>query len=294
MFNHITSSEVQDYYNNNSNYKIVSNNNSNDTTIVYCSSNGIYFPNDYETFNNTIVKRNRYEWSKSDNQFKNANKIIYIRDVYKQWYLKGINKDINSFEKIANLIRKEHTNKKLILVGISAGGYIAIILGLMLNADAVYSFAGQFTLEPILKEAKEKNKDKFVIEMYDIYKRYYNLGSLLEKSKVDIFYFVCKNSTIDIEDIKIASKYDNINKFYFDCDNHGVPFHTTLLQKILSMKKENLVKVSREYKDILINPRIFWNNFFTKIEYIFIFGLFILKNSKKIPKHLLIRIKGLK
>lgn len=294
-FNHIDSEEVLDYYNNKDNYKIIENNNCNecDTTVVYFSSNGIYFPNTYEEFYNTIKEKDRYEWSKTENQFQYAKKIIYVRDIHKQWYLKGINKDINSFDELAKFIKKHHSSEKLILVGSSAGGYVATIIGTMLKADAVFSFAGQLTLEPFLKEAKEKGKDKLLVELYDKNKLYYNLESLLERSNTDIFYFVCKYSEMDKEDIEIASKYSNIHNFYFDCNYHGIPFQSILLKRVLSTNKEQLISIAKKYNEQLIKPLLFWKEFFNRVEYNMIFSIFIFKNFKKIPKSVFKKIKAI-
>lgn len=289
-FNHHDGDEVVHYYGHHDNYKIIENPHCAEcnATVVYFSSNGIYFPNTYEEFHSTIENKDRYEWSKSENQFPFAKKMIFLRDIHKQWYLKGINKEINSFEKIAEFIKKHHASEKLILVGTSSGGFVATIVGMLLKADAVFSFAGQFTLENYLREGK----DKLVVDLYDQNKIYYNLEPLLNKSSTDIFYFVCKHSKIDQDDISIASKYQNIHTFCFDCDIHGVPFHSTLLKKILSTKKENLIVLSKKNNGQLLKPSLFWKQLFNRNEYIITYSLFVMKNLKKIPRYVLKKIKG--
>jgi hypothetical protein len=68
-----------------------------DICIIYFSSNAIYFPNDRAAFCQKIVKENRFEWK--NNILKSARKVIFIRDVLKSWYLKGISSNINLIEK---------------------------------------------------------------------------------------------------------------------------------------------------------------------------------------------------
>lgn len=293
-FNHYDGPEVLHYYNHHDNYKVVENKRCGrcDATVVYFSSNGLYYPNTHSVFRDTIENKGRFEWSKAENQFPHAKTMIFLRDIHKQWYLKGINKEIDSFEKIADLIRKHHTSEKLILVGTSAGGYAAAVVGMMLKADAVFSFAGQFTLENYLKEGIEKGKDKLVVERYEANRAFYNLEPLLEKSDTDIFYFICKHSSIDQDDIQIASRHPNIHPFYFNCTLHGVPFHTTLLKKILSTQKQKLIALSETNKERLFNPSVFWKHFFNRNEYIITYGFYVAKNLKKIPRYLLKKLKG--
>lgn len=292
-FNYIDSNDVQEYYDNQKNYRIIDNNLNNEhgATVVYFSSNGLYYPNTYEVFCNIIKINDRYEWSKVENQFIGAKKIIFIRDIYKQWYLRGINKEINNFEKLAQFIKQEHTSGSLILVGASSGGYAATIIGMKLKADAVFSFSGQLTLEPILKEAKEKGVNRLVVEEYSKNKEYYNLKKQLETSDIDIFYFVCNYAEFDKEDIQIALESTKIHKFFFECDVHGVAFSSMILKKVLSTKNEKLIEISKQYDAKLINPRQFWSHFFSKSEFLIVVFLHMFRNFRKMPRYILNKIK---
>jgi hypothetical protein len=105
-FSHTDSTEVVKTYNNNPNYIIVDNNPNGEYVVVYFSSNGIYFPNTIEEYNKQIVQKNRYEWFSNDYRLSNAKKIVYVRDVYKQWYLVGINQTISNIDLLVELIRE--------------------------------------------------------------------------------------------------------------------------------------------------------------------------------------------
>lgn len=75
------------------NYKIDYDNNCADMICaVYFSSNDIYYPNTEEIFRKRIVEKDFFEWYHTRVR---ARKHIFVRDVFKQWYLEGINADID-------------------------------------------------------------------------------------------------------------------------------------------------------------------------------------------------------
>ena len=76
------------------NYKIIHTKAKNKNAIIFFSGNGLYFPNEEKIFSETIIEKNRYEWENISDNKKIKNKyslIIFVRDIYKQWYLNGIN-----------------------------------------------------------------------------------------------------------------------------------------------------------------------------------------------------------
>lgn len=88
-FNSLTSQIVTDTYNTMENF-IIEEVSNKKLAVIYCSSNGLYYPNEYEVFQEYIVKRNKFEWSKRDWKLEDSGLNIYIRDVYKQWYVNGM------------------------------------------------------------------------------------------------------------------------------------------------------------------------------------------------------------
>lgn len=265
FFDHISDELVVKTYESSKNYKIIENssNKSEDSTIVYFSSNGLYFPNNKDVFTNEVIIKDKYEWIKISKSTKKFKKVIFIRDVFKQWYLKGINSSINNIDKLIEFISKENTNKKLILVGISSGGYISSLIGSKLNADIVLNFAGQLSLEEIYKN----NKNKLVTKYYDDYKKYYNLQDIIEKSTCKIFYFVCNKSLSDKHHINIAINCKNIRIFSFECNLHGVPFRNILLPKIINITLTNLDEIYEVNKNIILNSKNFYKNFTNSFQY---------------------------
>ena len=61
---------------------------------VYCSSSGLYFPNTEEEFCKAFIDRDdKFEWKRQ--RVERAYKHIWIRDITKEFYVRGINSKIN-------------------------------------------------------------------------------------------------------------------------------------------------------------------------------------------------------
>ena len=113
-----------------------------DICVVYFSSHNIYYPNTEEVFRKKIIEKDAYEWYST--RIEAGHKHIFIRDIQKQWYIQGINKRINSPEKLLDFLKKECEGYRIITVGSSAGGYAAVLYGSQLGAEKVFSFNGQY------------------------------------------------------------------------------------------------------------------------------------------------------
>ena len=61
---------------------------------IYFSSHGLYYPNTEEAFRQNILKNNRFEWQR--NKVPYASKHIFLRDLHKQWYLTGVNAELDT------------------------------------------------------------------------------------------------------------------------------------------------------------------------------------------------------
>ena len=72
---------------------------------LYFSSNDIYYPNLPQVFTHQIVQKDKYEWFKT--RITYASKHIYLRDIKKQWYLGGINAQLNTIEKLLDFLKIE-------------------------------------------------------------------------------------------------------------------------------------------------------------------------------------------
>lgn len=206
--------------------------------IICFSSNGIYYPDDDETFREYIIIKNRFEWTKID--FK-AEKIIYLRDILKQWYVEGINNQINTPDKLLNFLKKETSGyPHIYTIGSSAGGYAAILYGIWLNAERVFAFC------PLIDLFIEENTGKFKLltKHKEDYHDIYNINNILEKIQYNgiIYYFL---STLSERDLYQYEQYKRTSPKCFriikiKSDTHGVQINKDTLDLLVNTCKERL------------------------------------------------------
>lgn len=123
----------------NDNKKILHGFSKNKKCFIFCSSNGLYFPNTEGCFFDEICMKDRYEWeSVALKILPYVEKIILLRDVRKSYYVTGINEKINSIDLLINDMREETEGYDIFTVGSSAGGYLAMILGGRCEQKAVF------------------------------------------------------------------------------------------------------------------------------------------------------------
>ena len=164
------------------NYKIENGFNQDNICMIYFSSNNIYFPDTEEAFQEIIIEKDRYEWENIAKKIHTTKKI-FVRDIYKSWYIKGINEVVNTIEKLTELLINETCGYRVITVGNSAGGYCAILIGIKLKAEHILVFSPQNNLKiypaywkcPCLSSVEKENNP------------YINLDFLLETYKGSIF-----------------------------------------------------------------------------------------------------------
>ena len=71
--------------------------------LICFSSHAIWYPFTKRAFIKYIVKEDRYEFAnilKDKKIRKNIGRIIYVRDLYREWYVKGINHCQDCIEKV--------------------------------------------------------------------------------------------------------------------------------------------------------------------------------------------------
>lgn len=230
------------------NYFIEGDINTANTVYIYFSSNALYYPNTLECFDTKIVKNNRYEWTRrcvTGNNIAN----IYVRDLFKQWCVVGINSNLNSLDKVADFLKSLVKHKKVITVGSSAGGYLATVFGILLDADVVFNFSGQFVLtEEVINEysllTKYKN-DK-------TRSKYYSLLPLIEKSTVQIYYFYPAYNKEDCIQKQYVENFTNVHCFGFNTSNHSVPIYPSNLTQLLTLSSTELYAMHDKYKGKII------------------------------------------
>ena len=246
-----TDSEIiKDFFENDPNFRVEYDYTKNEAyCAVYFASNFIYYPNDANTFTEGLIKNDRYEWVHQ--KLPCAHKHIFIRDIKKQWYLGGINAQINSPEKMFEFLEKETKNHKVITIGSSAGGYAAVLYGQLLGAERIYTFNGQFELNSLLLSSQE-SIDPLIFRYCndDGLRPYYDLKHII-KNPEKIFYFASAYSDWD----KAQSTHIRdlgINTIFFNTGHHGVPFPKIAIPGLFTLEKNELLKLRNKKQHPLL------------------------------------------
>lgn len=141
---------IYEVYNNEQNIYYKKTNSKHKRAIIFFAGNAIFYPQTKEVFISKIIRNNYFEWeriAKNRKILKYYSLIIFVRDLNRCWYTKGINKNINSFDKVIKLIEDLTKNYEVTTVGNSAGGYMAILTGLKIKAKRIFNFSGQIELD---------------------------------------------------------------------------------------------------------------------------------------------------
>lgn len=98
-------------------------------------------------------------------------KRLFVRDLRQAWYHRGVPGHGETIDEVgANLLELADANgvERLVTTGNSAGGYAALVFGILLGADAVLCFAPQTVLEPaVLDEIGDHRWDEQLRELLD-------------------------------------------------------------------------------------------------------------------------------
>ena len=208
--------------------------------VIYFSSNEIYYPNTLKSFEYSIIERDKYEWKR--NRFPNAGKHIFIRDIRKQWYIGGINSQLDTPLKLAEFLKRETKGYKVFTIGSSAGGFAAILFGSLLNVNRVYAFNSQLNLR-VTMQSSNSFVDPILFDKVndEVLKPYFDLSNFITHG-VDYYYFQSCQSKMDVEQHEsishLAKKHLKIIRF--KTSNHGFPFLRINLPHILAFDKKNL------------------------------------------------------
>ena len=237
---------VWSVYQNNSNYKIEYDDKcaDKDYCAVYFCSNDIYFPNNEEIFRKRIIEKDFYEWYGS--RVDKAYKHIFLRDIFKQWYLTGINARIDSPEKLLEFLKKETEGMQVVTVGSSAGGYAAILYGVQLHATRIMAFNAQFELESSLLHVNERIYPLVYRLRETDRRKYYDLRNVIDINSSTIYYFHSAFSQWDMMERKHIEDCRNIHIVKFRTKHHGIPFLKVALKKVLNLESGELCKYTQK------------------------------------------------
>lgn len=239
------------------NYKVIDLENESNICLVCFSSNGLYYPNTVKEFEKQIIIRDIYEWENiccSNMVMDYAKRIIFVRDIFKQWYVSGINENYNSIDKVYELLLQLTKGYQVVTLGGSSGGYAAVIFGIRLNAVKVYSFSGQFTI-------MDEVEDYFFLKRYknnEVYAQYYELDKLLKNNKsVPIYYFYPANCMQDVQQFNYIKHDENIYSFAFKYSTHATTMYRCNFPYIVIKSNEELYQLFQKCKGSVFTKKKF-------------------------------------
>ncbi|GBR74223.1 hypothetical protein NO1_1438 [Candidatus Termititenax aidoneus] len=228
--------------------------------IIFCSSNGVYAPGTKEIYLKQIRELDRYDWqniAKHSWLQRAAAKMIFIRDVYEQCYVTGINSRLHDLNLLIKYLKKETQGYRVITMGSSSGGYAAVLLGIKLRARRIITMSGLFSLWLIAPRHYLLDKYKTVKQV----SKYYDLRPFLKKTKIPILYFYPAKCSLDIEQAELIKDYSNILPFRMNSAQHGPRVHGAEYPYLLLSSDRDIQKLYRRYQDKLIQPDLFWTDF---------------------------------
>ena len=227
-----------------------------DKCYIFFSSNDIYFPNTVESFTDRIVNKDRFEWTNmasSREIMADAGRMIFVRDIYKQWYITGVNDRIDTHDKLIDRLRELTDGYRVITVGSSAGGYIAALTGAVLDAEACFDFSGQIVLDSL--------EHDFCLRMMgsepeDL--KYYDLKPIIAGSSCIFYYFYPVYNDEDKAIYESVADYDNVYGFGFNQKNHAATMMAGNMRFIVCRDKDCMMRLYERYKGRIINNIFFF------------------------------------
>jgi len=212
-----------------------------DICYVFFSGHGIYFPNTEECFKQRIVVEDRFEWQALSRSLPGRH--IFVRDVYKQWYIKGVSSEISDDHKLEEFLRESvRAHREIIFVGSSAGGYSALRFGLKLGVSRVFTFSGQFDLSLICEDVCSRARNPLLFEAIERNPGWdgRSLVPGIASSNLPIYYFYPAFSEGDIAQSEAIDGVGCIWRYSIRSSNHGRPFAPSCFLRLLQMSVKEL------------------------------------------------------
>ncbi|MCR5419599.1 MAG: hypothetical protein K6E98_01170 [Lachnospiraceae bacterium] len=233
------------------NHKITYTGSKSRKALVFFSSNGIYYPNNEEEFSKKILTIDYYDWlniGKHRIIKKYFSKIIYLRDIYKQWYITGINNTINTQDKLYDFLCRELEGYDITTCGSSSGGYMAALMGSLLNAERIIDSSGQFDLtktlgnEPFL-DLSSKDPDL---------NRYFSIKETISSHTDNLYYFYPAYHENDIRQNEYVKEL-NIKRFAMNSNKHSKTIRPICYPYVLTAPKILLDELQIKHKGSIID-----------------------------------------
>ena len=236
------------YYLNNPNYKVIDNPDASDPglAVIYFSSVGLFSEKNYQT----RLENDYYEFHR--NRVERAGRHIYIRDVALAVYTIGINPQINSIPKVLELLKKLTEGYRVVTLGVSGGGYMAMLAGTYLNADYAVSFSGVVHFDHVYEYF---TKLPGWINWQPGYEEYYNIVSRIKDGGLDIFQFDAGRCQEDIDNALLMRPVKGTHLINVDYSVHAGEVDAPAVGQIINMNKSQLLELFKHFKGRMISKR---------------------------------------
>lgn len=240
------------------NYRIIKTKGDKKKCIIFCSSNGLVKGNDdnLTNFYNQIVINDRYEWENiatNSSIHKKYGTILFLRDIYERFYVNGINERINNIDLIIELLSNIVGGKSLTIVGYSAGGYLACLLGIRLKAERIFAFGGVVNLYTWGGSNDDYTyKDNKVLVANEIYpqkRKYYNIAKLISQSSVPIYYYYSGKCVPDCRQYDEIKNHGHVRGIAINSNKHGSTVYPVNYIDMFLLENEKLDFINNSFKD---------------------------------------------
>ncbi len=220
--------------------------------LIFFSSNGIYYPNNETEFTEKIIKRDYYDWlniGKHRLIQRYFSRIIYVRDIYKQWYVTGINSRVNSMDKLCDFLKEKTAGYDVTTCGSSSGGYMSALMGSLLNAERIIAASAQFYL------LIEGPPGPFVEAIVDDPQksRYMDIREIVSKSAENLYYFYPARCDKDLMQKALVDDIP-IRRFAMDSDKHSRTLIPVCYPYVLTMDRKKLEGLYMRHEGMITDP----------------------------------------
>lgn len=224
--------------------------------LVFCSSNGIYFPNTIEVFKHKMICNDFYDWSRTGSfLIEHVELIIFIRDIRKNFYVTGINEQYSTVNHVIEYFESILKGYEVTVAGSSAGGYMASILGVALKARLVVNIGGQwnlYTSNGVVDRYYFLNKYRDVIE----YSRWYDLRNAMENNVTPIFYLYSANNIYDKKAYDYIKGTVGIYEVAINSIDHAKSVSTEALCRLLMADVEMVKQISLSNRGTVVDINV--------------------------------------
>ncbi|MBR6257641.1 MAG: hypothetical protein IKR23_09710 [Lachnospiraceae bacterium] len=217
--------------------------------VIFFSGNALYYPNTESSFRKTVIEKDRYEWAGvASVMMKYVSRIILVRDIRKCWYTYGISEKYDTVQKTVDMLRVLCKGYDIYTYGNSAGGYMAVLAGIGLNAKAVFNWGGQIDLHG--KEIYLEENDFIKAAIKDPEKTdKLDLKNILKDNTVPVYGFYAAKNDLDIDELKELKDAKNVNIISFDSDRHGQGFERDVYINLMQLDESGLKGIFEKYRD---------------------------------------------